>query len=118
MPTTVAVAGRIETMSEYVAAGSRAIASWSKTYGITDDATPTPIPAASATGSANAGMALHPRPGYDDRSQEHRGRETVESAERLAPRESVREHDVDREQQGVREGKGEARRARPRAARR
>jgi hypothetical protein len=36
-----------------VARGSRAIASWSQTYGITDDDTPTPIPAASVTGSAN-----------------------------------------------------------------
>ena len=60
MPITVAVAGRSETSSAYVERGSRAIASWSHTYGITEDAIPTPIPAASATGSTNAGAASQP----------------------------------------------------------
>ncbi len=54
---TVAVAGRRTTSSAYVPRESRAIASWSHTYGITDEDTPTPIPASSATGSANAGAA-------------------------------------------------------------
>src|SRR6202044_2908065 len=40
-----------------VARGSRAIASWSATYGITDEQTPTPIPQASQTGWVNAGQA-------------------------------------------------------------
>ena len=43
-PITVAVAGSSETSSAYVARGSRAIASWSQTYGITEEATPTPMP--------------------------------------------------------------------------
>jgi len=38
----------------------RASASWSQTYGITDEVTPTPRPAARATGSAKAGAALRP----------------------------------------------------------
>jgi hypothetical protein len=63
MPITVAVAGRSETRSAYVARRIRAIASWSKTYGITDDEIPTPIPAARATGSTSAGAASHPPTG-------------------------------------------------------
>jgi len=54
IPITVAVAGSSETKSAYVARASRAIASWSNTYGITDDEMPTPIPAAIATGSPSA----------------------------------------------------------------
>src|SRR6266536_1329610 len=53
-PITVAVAGRSATNSAYVARGKRAIASWSNTYGMTDDETPTPIPAAIAIGSPSA----------------------------------------------------------------
>src|SRR4051812_38973099 len=52
-----AIAGRSATKSAYVARGIRAIASWSRTYGITDEEMPTPMPAASATGSPNAGAA-------------------------------------------------------------
>ena len=37
----------------------RASASWSQTYGITDEETPTPMPAAMATGSPKAGAAPH-----------------------------------------------------------
>ena len=60
MPIAVAVAGSSETSSAYVARSSRAIASWSQTYGITEDAIPTPTPAASATGSVRAGSASQP----------------------------------------------------------
>jgi hypothetical protein len=42
---------------------SRAIASWSQTYGMTDDATPTPMPAAIAIGSSSAGTAFQPASG-------------------------------------------------------
>jgi hypothetical protein len=56
-PITVAVAGRRATYRAYVPRGSRAIASWSNTYGITDEETPTAIPAASATGSVSARAA-------------------------------------------------------------
>ena len=63
MPTTVAVAGSSATRSEYVARRRRAIASWSKTYGTTDDAMPTPMPAARATGSSSTGAALEPASG-------------------------------------------------------
>src|SRR5215207_7494235 len=63
IPITVAVAGSSETSRAYVARGSRAIASWSQTYGITDDATPTPTPAAIAIGSSSAGTAFQPASG-------------------------------------------------------
>ena len=56
-PMTVAVAGSRETISAYVARGSRAIASWSVTYGITEEEIPTPTAAASSSGSVNAGAA-------------------------------------------------------------
>jgi len=36
------------------------MAIWSATYGITDEETPTPMPARIATGSPNAGSAAHP----------------------------------------------------------
>jgi hypothetical protein len=60
MPTTVAVAGRSETNSAYVERAMRASASWSQTYGITDELMATPRPAPSATGSASAEAALQP----------------------------------------------------------
>ena len=64
MPMTVAVAGRSDTMSEYVARGSRAIASWSKTYGIDRRGDPDPdARGRSATGRRSAGTALEPASG-------------------------------------------------------
>ena len=42
---------------------SLAIASWSHTYGIKEEAIPTPTPAASATGSVSAGSAAQPASG-------------------------------------------------------
>ena len=54
MPITVAMAGSSATISEYAARLRFAIASWSVTYGITDEQIPTPTPAANATGSVNA----------------------------------------------------------------
>jgi hypothetical protein len=42
---------------------SRRIASWSVTYGITEDEMPTPTPASSATGSVSAGAAAQPASG-------------------------------------------------------
>src|SRR5215213_10966082 len=56
-PITAATAGSSATISAYVERAIRAIASWSVTYGITDEDTPTPMPAAIATGSVNAGTA-------------------------------------------------------------
>ena len=47
-------------MSAYVERASRRIASWSLTYGITDEEIPTPTPAAIATGSVSAGTAAQP----------------------------------------------------------
>ena len=41
-------------------AGQPDIASWSHTYGITDEVTPTPIPAAIATGSSTCGTTAQP----------------------------------------------------------
>ena len=104
MPITVAVAGSKETMSEYVARLSRAIASWSKTYGMTDDVTPTATPAASATGSTSAGAALQPAIGVTTTAAtKDRRRQTVEAADTGAAREPVCEHDVDGEESRVRE---------------
>ena len=40
-----------------------AIASWSQTYGMTEEAMPTPTPAAIATGSSSAGIASQPANG-------------------------------------------------------
>src|SRR5215468_252350 len=57
-PVTTAVAGSSATNNAYVGRGRRAIASWSHTYGTTDDVTPTPAPASSATGSFSATRAL------------------------------------------------------------
>lgn len=53
-PMTIAIAGSSASSSAYVDRAIRAIASWSQTYGITEELMPTPIPAASATGSTNA----------------------------------------------------------------
>jgi hypothetical protein len=47
---TVAAAGSRDSSSANVARGSRANASWSHTYGITDEQIPTPAPAASNSG--------------------------------------------------------------------
>jgi len=58
---TVAKTGSSASISENVARGSRAMASWSVTYGITDEHTPTPAPASSRAGCRNAGSAP-PRP--------------------------------------------------------
>jgi hypothetical protein len=49
-PMTVAAAGSSASIRAKVARGSRAIASWSVTYGITEEQTPTPTPHASHTG--------------------------------------------------------------------
>jgi hypothetical protein len=62
-PINVAVAGSRATNRAYVARGRRAIASWSNTYGITDDEMPTAAPAARATGSRNACAADRHRTG-------------------------------------------------------
>ena len=67
-PITVAVAGRSETRSAYVSRRMRAMASWSQTYGITDDVMPTPIPARSAAGARKAGAAAQPPIGVATRS--------------------------------------------------
>jgi hypothetical protein len=49
-PTTVALAGSNDMSSAKAARGSLAIASWSVTYGITDEQMPTPQPAPSRSG--------------------------------------------------------------------
>jgi hypothetical protein len=56
-PMIVANTGSSASISANVALGSRAIASWSATYGMTDEQTPTPAPASSRTGCVNAGSA-------------------------------------------------------------
>ena len=68
-----------------MARGNRAIAIWSQTYGITDDAIPTPTPAAIATGSPKAGIASHSASGVTATSAQ-----TIEAASpsRPLPRET------------------------------
>ncbi len=72
---------------------------------------PTPIPAASATGSPKrrqrgpAGQRRDRRCGH-----EHRGGQAVDAAQLLESRDPVREHDVDREQRRVGEGEADAER--------
>jgi len=56
-PIPVAVAGRIASISAKVDRGSRAIASWSVTYGVTEEHTPTPMPHSSQLGCTNVGAA-------------------------------------------------------------
>ena len=91
--------------------GRRAIASWSQTYGITDEAMPTPIPAASATGSVNAGTARPARQRrHDDQRHEHRSAERVDAARFAAAGDAVPEHDVEREEDGVGERERDAER--------
>ena len=67
-PITVAVAGSSETISEYAARLSCFIATWSAMYGITELEMPTPMPAAIATGSVNAGIAAQPAIGVTNTS--------------------------------------------------
>ena len=64
------------------------MASWSKTYGITDEAMPTPMPAASATGRRAPARALQPAERrHDDCRDEHRRGQPVDPPELRATRE-------------------------------
>ena len=82
-PTTTAVAGNRATISEYVDRGSRAIASWSVTYGITDDEIPTPTPASSTSGVAEHREHLPPAGRRDQHERDqHRGTESAQPAHR------------------------------------
>ena len=54
---TVAAAGSSASIKAKVALGSRAMASWSETYGMTDEQMPTPTAQTSQSGWANAGNA-------------------------------------------------------------
>ena len=78
---TVAVAGSSASISANVARGSRAIASWSVTYGMTDEHTPTPMPQASQAGWPNAGGGLaQAERGGDHRGDEHGRAQLVDAA--------------------------------------
>src|SRR5215207_7418995 len=107
----VAVAGSSDTSSAYVARSRRAIASWSQRYGITDDATPTPIPAASATGSSSAGSAAQPPIGVTTTSAT-----SIDAARPSIPiarspcATLLTEDDVRGEEHGVRERESDAER--------
>ena len=84
--------------------GSRAIASWSHTYGITDEAMPTPIPGRErdrVRECRHGGPARQRR--HDDQRDEHRRAERVDPARLAAASDAVPEHDVEREEDGVRE---------------
>ena len=83
----------------------RAIASWSQTYGITDDVIPTPIPASSTTGSTSAGTASQPPSGVaTTQRDEHGGGEPVDPGHRPVLRHAVRDDDVEGEERRVGEG--------------
>src|SRR4029450_11451060 len=71
MPITVAVAGRSETISEYVARLRRAMASWSNTHGITEEATANQTPAARRPRTRGT---AHAHPGREPDRIEQRGR--------------------------------------------
>ncbi len=83
------------------------MASWSKTYGTTDETIPTPMPAARATASTNAGAALQPASGVTQTAASSiAARPSIRPTR--DPREAVGEDDVEREQPGVDESKDEA----------
>ena len=54
---SVAVAGRSESNNEKLARGSRDIAIWSHTYGITDEQNPTVMPASMSFGAPTTSIA-------------------------------------------------------------
>ena len=87
------------------------IASWSQTYGITDEEMPTPTPAASATGSREV-PARRPsrRSAWRRRARRASTPERVDAARPRASRDAVAEHDVEREQGRVRDREGDAER--------
>ncbi len=108
MPITVAVAGSSETSSAYVARRIRAIASWSNTYGMTDDEIPTPMPAASRTGSAKRRRGVPDADRYHrDQGDDHGRGEPVDPAHPTLGH-PVRQHDVRREEPGVEEREQDA----------
>ena len=69
---------------------------------------PTPMPAASATGSSRAGTAAQPASGVTTTAAT--SIEAARPSMPLAPRDAVAEHDVEREQPGVGEGERDAER--------
>ena len=74
---------------------------------MTDDDTPTAIPAAIATGSEKAcGGAREPDRGDEEEGEQHCRRQPVDPAQARAPCDAVGEDDVGGEQRGVREGEG------------
>ena len=78
------------------------MASWSKTYGMTDDVTPTAIPAAIATGSEKASCgAREPDRRDEEEGEQHCRGQAVDPAQSRAPRNTVREDDVGGEQRSV-----------------
>ena len=104
-PITVADAGRMLSISANVARRRRFIASWSATYGMTDEHTPTANAAASNAGWVNAGMAARDpdRRGQHGR-HEHRDAEPVDRAPpvaRIGVGDPVAERDVEHEQRAV-----------------
>ena len=94
-----AVAGRSETRSAYVSCRMRAMASWSQTYGITDDGDADADPG-QERGRREEGRRGAPAAdrGRDEERDEHRRREPVDSTERRQPRDAVAEHDVEGEE--------------------
>ena len=76
---------------------------------MTDEVTPTPIPAASATGSANARAASTlPIGETNSEGEQHGGSEAVDASRLRPAREAMRQDDVDGEQRRVGEGERNA----------
>jgi hypothetical protein len=80
-PTAVAVAGSSASISANVARGSLAIASWSVTYGTTDEHRPTPTPQASQRRvPERRGGLVQAERGGDDARHQHGRAELVDPA--------------------------------------
>ena len=91
----------------------RAIASWSQTYGITEEVTADAEPGEEGDRAPRAGTAAQPLSGVaTTQATEHRRRQPIDPGYRPVLRNPVSEHDVEREEPRVGEGEGEADRLR------
>ena len=107
---TMAVAGRIDNSRAKVERVSRAMASWSVTYGMTDEQMPTPIPASNRRRLDQRRHRSDDSYGGDPNDgREHREPESIDTLA-FPVSDAVPEHDVGDEQAGVSEGEDESER--------
>src|SRR4029453_5187930 len=98
--------GNSASIREKVTRGSLAMASWSVTYGTTEEHSPTPTPASSSPGWANAAQgASEPHWRHNPGGAQHRRAELVDPAHRAGASvgvgDLVPEHHVEHEQRAV-----------------